>query len=92
MQQGNTGRRHTRRRSAAGRPGWRSTKGQDNPGKIRAQEPPHRPAGIQDEWYGEVDWGAAGGFDKDAARARRRIELLREERMLQQVLRDTFDC
>jgi hypothetical protein len=49
------------------------------------------PVRFDDEWYGDADWEDAGTRGKEAGKARQRIELIREERQLQQALRDIFD-
>lgn len=80
-----------RRQAAVGRSGRRSTRLREKPLKQQAQKQQGVDVDDDNEWYEEPEWDYSLPPGKDSGKARQRIELLREERQLEQVLRDTFD-
>jgi len=92
MPRNKTKRHHARREPVVDRSCRRLATGQEKPRKQRVQKQRNVPVGAGDEWYEEADWDDAGSSGKDSGKVRQRIESLREERQLQQALRDTFDC
>ncbi len=81
-----------RRQSAAGKSGRQLAAVQEKPLKQPGQKQPGIPVADGDDWDEEAEWGDTMPPGNDSGKARQRIELLREERQLQQALLDTFDC
>jgi uncharacterized Zn finger protein (UPF0148 family) len=82
------------RKPAAGKPGRRAAA--EQPAQPKQTTQPKRQAAIEvdDEFYEEADLGdvvPAVRIVQSSSEARKRLEMLREERMLQQALSDTFD-
>jgi hypothetical protein len=55
------------------------------------QSKQHTPIDVDDELYEEIELDDAGPSWQGSSEARKRLEILREERQLQQALYDTFD-
>lgn len=91
MLRSNTVTRGARRGPAKGGARGRSVARQVKPGKKQGPQQDYDPLDVDDEWFAEADWDDTGLPGKDSHKARQRIELIREERLLQQSLRDTFD-
>jgi|GEM_PF-6897623 len=51
----------------------------------------HTPVDVDDELHEEIDLDGAGLSGQGSSEARKRIEMLREDRLLQLSLNDTFD-
>jgi hypothetical protein len=86
-----TGRRGSisaRRKPAAGKPGRQVAAEQPAQPKQAEQ---HTPIDVDDELYEEIELDDAGPSWQVSSEARKRVEILREERLLQQALYDTFD-
>jgi len=80
-----------RRKPVAGKSGNRVAAVRQVPQKQQAKPEMHAPVDADEELYEEVGWDYPGESAQGSPEARRRIEMLREEHLLQMALRDTFD-
>jgi len=77
--------------SASGNADERPAKEQRKSQPQQAKKPQPEPVD-DNEQYGDADWDDIELHERVFGKARQAIDLLREERQLEQAMRDTFDC